>query len=127
MPAGASRQGSDARAVTGARVHQRRDMRREPPVEKAKLKLPVVDGDRIAVVWIIRLALQLERRARRQSGDDVLAPFKRDARELGVKTRRVADRCVVIVQILVALSEKALDESIRRILKRRRGEGWLPR
>jgi hypothetical protein len=100
-------------------------MRSEPPVEKPKLKLPVVDGDGVAVVWIIRLAPQLERRACPQSGDDVLAPLKRDARELGVKTRRVADRCVLVVQILVALCEEALDEIVCAMSKDRRDEGRL--
>jgi hypothetical protein len=113
----ASRQRSDARAVSRASIDQGRDMRRQPPVEKAKLKLPVVDGYGVAVVWIIRLAPQLELRACSQPGDDVLAPFKRDARELRVKTRRVADRCVVVVQILVALGEEALDKGIRRSLR----------
>lgn len=88
-------------------------MRREPPVEKAELKLPVMDGDGVGVVRIIRLAPKLERRAWLQSGNDVLASFKRDARELGVKARCVADRCIRIIQILVALSEEALDERVR--------------
>jgi hypothetical protein len=87
-------------------------MHREPPIEKAELELAVMDGNGVAIVRIIGLAHKLERCARRQSGDNVLAPFKRDAREFRVKVRRVADRGVRIVQILVALGEEALYEGV---------------
>jgi hypothetical protein len=86
---------------------------REPLIEKAELQLPVMDGDGISIVWVIRLAPQLERRAGVQSGDDVLTSFERDAREFGMKTRSIGDRCVRIVQVLVALREDAFDEGVR--------------
>jgi hypothetical protein len=40
-------------------------MRRKPAIEKAELKLPVMDGDGVAIVRVIGLARKLERRARR--------------------------------------------------------------
>ena len=78
-----------------------------------------MDGDGIRIVRVIRLPSQLERRAGVQSGNDVLTSFERDAREFGMKTHRVADRCVRIVQILVALCEDALDEGVRRLFRLR--------
>jgi hypothetical protein len=61
-----------------------------------------------------------------------MPPFERDAGELGVKARRVADRRVLVVQVLVALGEEALDESIglatlRGTRKEERFEGGLRR
>jgi len=88
-------------------------MRRKPLIEKAELQLPVMDGDGVGIVRVIRLPAQFERRTGVQSGDDVLASFEGDAGEFSVKARRVADRRVRIVQILVALCEEAFDEGVR--------------
>jgi hypothetical protein len=39
-----------------------------------------------------------------------LAPFEGNARDLGVKSRRIGDRRIRIAEILVAFGEDALDE-----------------
>ena len=80
-------------------------MRRQPFVEKAELKVAVVDRHRLRIVRILGLAAQLERRAGTKSGDDVLSPFKGNTGNLGVKPPRVADRRIRIAQILVALGK----------------------
>jgi hypothetical protein len=61
----------------------------EPSVEKAELKIAVMDRDRVAVVRVIALADQFERRAGAQARDNVLTAFERDAGDLGVKARLV--------------------------------------
>ena len=103
------------RAVARARVDERGEMRRNPSVEEPELQVAVRNGDRVWVVRVARLAAQLELGAGAEPRDHVLAPFERDARDLRVKTRCVADRRIGIVQVAVALREDALDELIRTI------------
>jgi hypothetical protein len=45
-----------------------------------------MEGNGIGVVRVVGLAVQFELRAGAQSTDDVLAPFERDSRNLGMKT-----------------------------------------
>jgi hypothetical protein len=87
-----SRQRGDPGTVACAGVNQGRDVHRQAPVEEAKLKVAVMDRDRVSIVGIVGLPRELERRARAQARNRILPAFERDPRNLGVKSRRVGDR-----------------------------------
>src|SRR5580700_5363260 len=107
----------NTRYVPCACVDQRRNMRGQSFVEESELKVAVVNGDRVAVVGILGLTVELERRAGVQAGDEILAALERYARDLRMEVRRIADRGVWIAQILVALGKDAFDQCARGRLR----------
>ena len=80
--------------------------------DKTDLQVAVANGDRVRVVWVVRLALEFELAADAKTGDDVLAAFERDADEFAVEDRRIADGRIRIAQVAVAGGKDALDERV---------------
>jgi hypothetical protein len=87
-------------------------MRSDSPTDKTELQISEVNGDRICIVLVGRLAHQLERRVGTQPGRDVLPALERDADDLGVKGGRVGDARIPVERVLAALGERPLDERV---------------
>jgi hypothetical protein len=111
----AARHGRHFCPVADALVEFRRQAARHVLVEVPDLQRPALHGDRVGIVDVLRVAHERERIAGAQPGQDILAPFERDAGDLRVERARLADRRVaVVLGVLGGLAKELVEERVAR-------------